>query len=156
EAKRQEAQQAAIAKEADRVAIKTEFTPEEEAEIKENIRLVDEQDNRVFRKLDRLKNSWLMRKFFSQNKTKEIDSFGKALTHFLMGYSTWNNTNKFFGKVWNPFFLARNFWHRPRAWITMLAYPNYFKVSVGNEERASARPSIYNGGERTIFETKLA
>ncbi|MGE0762939.1 MAG: hypothetical protein AB7N80_06650 [Bdellovibrionales bacterium] len=77
---------------------------------------------------------------------KDIETLGKAIRHFLVGYSSWTHTTRFFGKLWNPWFLLRNFWVKPRTWFTMMAYPNVFNRMVWNGGIATN----FDGGKKTL------
>ncbi len=78
----------------------------------------------------------------------DIQTLNKAIRHLMFGYSSWTHTTRLFGKIWNPWFLLRNFWVKPRAWFTMMTYPNVFNRMVWN----NGVSTYFDGGKRIMVD----
>lgn len=131
----------------------TNWTASEKAELDQIMHALEEGDRQTAATMEKLAQVPLIGRFF-QKSDGQIRTLGKALAHFFIGYSSWTHSTRLFGKIWNPWFLIRNIAFRPRAWMTMLAYPNYFNRAVfGAKEGHFA--SYYNGGTRSILELNL-
>ncbi|MDE0091715.1 MAG: hypothetical protein OXN83_00325, partial [Oligoflexia bacterium] len=77
--------------------------------------------------------------FLTQEKIKSLN---QALTHLLVGYSSWAKTFRFLGLSWNWFFFARSVYISPTTMAKLLYYSKYFKVTF--EDKHS--PTVFNGG----------
>lgn len=164
---------AALAKGATPIAEteKLQGTPEEDVEAARIVEAIREKDQRFSRMFEAMRNWPIFRSIFGKSENG-IDTFTKAFTHFIVGYSTWTHSTYLFGQMWNPWFISRNFWYRPRAVLTMLVYPNYFNRSIWGPdkpesmngltpeqylelEKGSHFPTEYNGGKRPIYKTLI-
>lgn len=86
------------------------------------------------------------------NKKKRIDTLGKALVNFLIGYSSLTNTYKFFATIWNYFYIMRSFALRPKTWYMALIYPKYFRVIITESHQKSGHfRSQFNGSLDNIL-----
>ncbi len=129
------------------------WTANEKAELDGVMHSLEEADRKWAAKMERLADLPLIGRFFKKSDG-EIRTLGKALGHFAIGYSSWTHSTRLFGKIWNPWFLVRNIAFRPRTWMTMMVYPNYFNRTVfGAKEGHFA--TQYNGGKRTLLELQL-
>ena len=106
--------------------------------------------NAEISKEDDIKIKELLASITSNKKTekekefssKEIKTLKRALAHFLIGYSSWQNTFYVLGKIWNKFFIGRNFTFHPLTVLTIISHPRYFKRTYTNKVRATE----WNGG----------
>ncbi len=152
-------------------AEKLHGTAQEDAEAERLVQAARDKDQKFSRMFEVMREWPILRSIFGKSE-HGINSFAKALTHFLIGYSTWTHSTYLFGRIWNPWFISRNFWYRPRAVLTMLVYPNYFDRSIWGPdkpeslngltpqqyldlEKSSHFPTEYNGGQRPIYKTKI-
>ena len=84
------------------------------------------------------------------SNVRDIQTFGKALTHFMFSSSSLILTRKFLGTVWNYFFISRSFWKNPSTWYMALVYPKYFRTTIGQGTGLHiATP--YNGGLKPVW-----
>ncbi|MEI8346166.1 MAG: hypothetical protein WCG27_01775 [Pseudomonadota bacterium] len=103
---------------------------------------------------------------FSNGKSKanvEIESFGEAVSHFVMSWATFTNTLKAYTSFWwDGYFVARNyvpflttspkkFIISPFETLTFLVFPNYYSTSMsGYKNNSFTQPTHLNGGTRTL------
>lgn len=127
----------------------TEWTETEEAELVKLLEQAAASDSEMMKKLEVIKKIPGIASLFNGNKA-DIETLGKALRHFIFGYSSWTHSTRLFGQIWNPWFLFRNFWTRPRALFTMLAYPAVFNRMVWNNGVAT----YFDGGKTPVWEAR--
>ena len=87
--------------------------------------------------------------FLSKQKIKSLN---KALTHLLLGYSSWAKTFRVLGLGWNWFFLSRSMYLSPITLAKTLWYSQYFKTV--HKESHSA--TVFNGGFESHFNRLLS
>lgn len=125
----------------------TEWTDAEEKMLSELLENLRRKDVAIAKRFESLKGLPIIGGMLSPKKG-DIETMGHAIRHFIFGYSSWTHSTRLFGKIWNPWFLVRNFWIRPRTWFTMMAYPNLFNRMVWNNGVATT----FDGGKREIGE----
>ncbi len=128
----------------------TEWTQAEEASILAFLEGQAKTDSEFSKKFNVVKKIPGISRLFKQGDGS-IQTLGQALRHFMFGYSSWTHSTKLFGQIWNPWFIMRNFWLRPRAWLTVMYYPNLFNRAVWNGGIAT----YFDGGKRPITELNV-
>lgn len=123
----------------------TEWTQDEEQMLSQLLEDLRRKDSAMAQRFAKMQSVPLIGSMFKTGKG-DIETLGRAIRHFIVGYSSWTHTTKLFGKIWNPWFLLRNFWVRPRSWFTMMAYPNLFNRMVWNNGVAT----YFDGGKRSL------
>ena len=120
------------------------FTQEENDQIKKiiDMEVVKGEGGPIFRIGKRLKSVFhlvTLNRF--AGTTKEVETFGKAFTHFLFSFASFTNSGIAYAKIWNSWFIFRSFVLRPVAATKLMLYPKLFRT-VTND---SITPSKTNG-----------
>jgi hypothetical protein len=83
------------------------------------------------------------------DKTRDIDTFFKAIKHYMFSYASLTYTIKTLTASYSYVFLARTFLPRPSVWYMTIVYPQFFNIAVKATESEIHNPTIWNGGKES-------
>ena len=107
-----------------------------------------EDERRLLTVLNNIEaNRKSLKKVKSELSEGKIESLGKAIKHFMLGFYSWAKSFRLFGLMWNWFFLGRNLVFHPTAAIPLLYYSQFYTRIYKNEHWATD----FNGGRDARF-----
>jgi len=98
--------------------------------------------------------SWKIMNIF-KGQGGEPKTLASAFRSFLLSEWSWTHTARVNGRMWNPWFLFRNIFFKPRTWMSMLTYPQMFNYYV-NKGQSGHFPTVYNGGKTSLVDKATA